>query len=141
MNFLKHLSERNKGVFIIHFTIFVLSATAIIGNILVLHPAVIVFYRVLFASAFMFGFYLMLLGYPFKLKDNKAYVHMLVQGFLLACHWICFFQAVQKAGVSSGLLANATYPLFSIVLEPVFLKNLTRLAIYFLLFCLRLVFV
>lgn len=39
------------------------------------------------------------------------------QGVLLAVHWTTFFQAIAVAGVAVGLLAYATFPLFTAPLE------------------------
>jgi drug/metabolite transporter (DMT)-like permease len=42
-------------------------------------------------------------------------------GAILALHWVSFFAAIQAAGVAIGLLGFASFPLFTLILERVFL--------------------
>ena len=44
-----------------------------------------------------------------------------VNGALLAAHWVAFFQAIQTATVAIGLLGFASFPLFVVLLEAIFL--------------------
>lgn len=46
-----------------------------------------------------------------------------VNGALLAVHWVAFFEAIQSASVAIGLLGFASFPLFVVLLEAVFLKR------------------
>jgi drug/metabolite transporter (DMT)-like permease len=50
-----------------------------------------------------------------------------VSGALLAAHWIAFFQAIQTASVAIGLLGFASFPMFVVLLEAVFLRRRARL--------------
>ena len=40
-----------------------------------------------------------------------------VNGAILAFHWFAFFEAIQLAGVATGLLGFASFPLWTLVLE------------------------
>ena len=42
---------------------------------------------------------------------------VVINGAILALHWVTFFAAVQRAGVAVGLLGYATFPLFVLILE------------------------
>jgi drug/metabolite transporter (DMT)-like permease len=42
---------------------------------------------------------------------------LLLNGAILALHWVTFFLAIQTADVATGLLGYATFPLFTLVLE------------------------
>ncbi|MEP6942482.1 MAG: DMT family transporter [Betaproteobacteria bacterium] len=44
-----------------------------------------------------------------------------ISGALLAAHWFTFFQAIQSAGVAVGLLGFASFPVFVVLLEAMFL--------------------
>src|SRR5215831_386005 len=48
-------------------------------------------------------------------------VKMAANGAILALHWVSFFAAIQAAGVAIGLLGFASFPLFTLILERVFL--------------------
>jgi len=49
-----------------------------------------------------------------------------LSGAVLAVHWIAFFQAIQVAGVAIGLLGFATFPVFVLLLEGIFLRRRTH---------------
>ena len=53
---------------------------------------------------------------------------MLLNGVILAVHWVAFFAAVQAASVAIGLLGYATFPLFVLALETHPLALRTRVA-------------
>ena len=44
-----------------------------------------------------------------------------VNGVLLAAHWVTFFEAIQRSSVAIGLLGYATFPLFVLVIERLWL--------------------
>lgn len=46
---------------------------------------------------------------------------LVANGGILALHWVSFFAAIQAAGVAIGLLGFASFPLFALILERVFL--------------------
>ena len=48
---------------------------------------------------------------------------LIASGGILACHWVAFFAAVQIADVATALLGYASFPLFVLLLERVFLKR------------------
>src|SRR5690242_860944 len=43
--------------------------------------------------------------------------HLLVNGAILAAHWVAFFAAVQAGGVAIALLGYAVFPVFVMTLE------------------------
>jgi drug/metabolite transporter (DMT)-like permease len=46
---------------------------------------------------------------------------LVANGVLLALHWVSFFEAIQVSTVAVGLLGYASFPLFTLVVERVFL--------------------
>jgi len=52
-------------------------------------------------------------------------------GFIIAAHWIFFFEAIKQSNVSIALAATATGSLFTALLEPIFFKR--KLHLYELL--------
>lgn len=45
------------------------------------------------------------------------------QGLLLALHWSAFFQAILVSNVAVGLLSFSTFPLFTVLIEPILLRQ------------------
>jgi len=58
-----------------------------------------------------------------RLKDTGDYGKALLLGVLLCIHWVTFFQAMQVAGVATGMVAIFTYPVITALLEPWFSKT------------------
>lgn len=54
---------------------------------------------------------------------KKGMVQTLFTGFIIAAHWILFFEAIKQSNVSVTLSALATASLFTALLEPIFFKR------------------
>lgn len=72
-----------------------------------------------------------------KIKKNKLLLSLkgslvtLFTGFIIAAHWICFFEAINQSNVSVTLASLSTASLFTAILEPIFFKR--RIHLYELL--------
>jgi drug/metabolite transporter (DMT)-like permease len=53
-------------------------------------------------------------------------VRLVANGIVLALHWVSFFAAVQVSTVAVGLLGYASFPLFTLVVERLFLARRLR---------------
>lgn len=85
------------------------------GKWLALTPIVIVLGRTAIAAAAL-GLLRLRAG------ERKPFDARLVgNGILLALHWVSFFEAIQVSTVAVGLLGYASFPLFTLVVERVFL--------------------
>jgi len=90
------------------------------GKWLPLSPPLIVFGRVLFATLAL----LAVMGFgrlSFRIAPRRDVLLLLACGFVLAAHWTMFFKAVQVSSVAVGLLAYASFPVFTVFLEPLLL--------------------
>lgn len=86
-------------------------------------PAVdIVFGRALFASLALFCL-LKLAASRNATVSIKLLLALICSGVLLAAHWSSFFQAIQLATVSLGLITFATFPVMVSLLEPLSFKE------------------
>ncbi len=50
-------------------------------------------------------------------------VRLVANGIVLALHWVSFFAAIQVSSVAIGLLGFASFPLFTLVIERLFLAR------------------
>jgi hypothetical protein len=50
-------------------------------------------------------------------------VRLAANGIVLALHWVSFFAAIQVSTVAVGLLGFASFPLFTLLIERVFLAR------------------
>lgn len=52
----------------------------------------------------------------------------MVLGLLMAAHWVTYFYSMQVAGVSVGLIALFTFPIITVLIEPLFDRTRLKLA-------------
>ena len=120
------MQEKIKNLIGLHISVFLFGISGIFGKLLVLSPMIIVLGRTLFASIAL-GFVLLYLKQGIRLHQKKDYVVLAFMGFILAFHWFAFFQAIQLSTVAIGLITFATFPVFTVFLEPLFFKERIRL--------------
>jgi drug/metabolite transporter (DMT)-like permease len=104
----------------IHLAVLLFGFPGLFGKWLSLSPPLIVFGRVLFATLAL----LAVQGFgrrSFRIAPRRDVLLLLACGFVLAAHWTMFFKAVQVSSVAVGLLAYASFPVFTVFLEPLLL--------------------
>ncbi len=110
-----------KSYFLLHFIVFIWGFTAVLGELITIREASLVWYRMLLASIFLFAYIL------WKKKSFilplKAITHLTLVGFLIAIHWIYFFKAINVSNVSITLAMFSVGAFFASILEPIFYKR------------------
>lgn len=106
----------------LHITMVLLGGTALFSQIIPLSAMDITFGRSVFAFVGLFLF-IWLKGETWRLFSSKDYAVALGLGVLMALHWVTYFAAMQYAGVSVGIIALFTFPVISVLLEPLFEKT------------------
>ena len=102
----------------LHLIVFIWGFTAILGALISIQADALVWYRMLFAGAFLFLFIV------FKKKSfvvpPKEFVKLVLVGFLIAVHWIFFFKAIHISNVSITLSVFSLGAFLAAILEPLF---------------------
>ena len=106
----------------LHGAVLLFGAAGLFGKWISAHPLIIVFGRVLVASI-AFWVIFRLRKSPAKRPAWPHWPLIVLAGVLLAFHWFAFFQSIQYSTVAIGLLCYSTAPLFTALLEPLFLKK------------------
>ena len=101
------------------------SLSGLFGKFLTLSPLLIVQGRAFFAFEALF-IALIILRKQIFFSDLREWLWLVLSGSILGVHWIAFFQAIQVSSVAIGLLSFASYPLFTIFLEPIFFRESLR---------------
>lgn len=114
--------KRQQSLLAIHSAVLLFGIAGLFGKWLSLSPLIIVFGRVFFASAALAAFFL-ITRFPKKSPSPRDLGLLALLGIILAVHWTTFFKSIQVSSVSIGLLAFATYPVFTTILEPIFFKE------------------
>ncbi len=102
----------------LHFIVFIWGFTAILGALITINPEAIVWYRMLFAGAFL-GLYLLFTKQNFRVP-LKEFFKLIFVGLLIALHWILFFKAIHISNVSITLSIFSLGAFITSILEPVF---------------------
>jgi drug/metabolite transporter (DMT)-like permease len=110
------------GLIQVHAAVVLFGLAGLFGKWLALPPALIVLGRVVFASAALAAI-LLLSGRGFRIRSRRDGFLFLLQGLILALHWALFFRSIQVSSVAVGLLSYASFPIFTVFLEPVFFKE------------------
>jgi len=102
----------------LHLVVLIYGFTAILGKLISLPAAQLVWYRMLIA---LISFYIFLRWRKTNLSiDRKHFFQLFGIGMIVALHWIAFFGAIKIANVSVALGCLATSTLFTSLLEPFF---------------------
>lgn len=86
-------------------------------------PFIIVLGRTFFAALALFVYAKMFSRTKLFSLDRTSFVLFILQGILLACHWVSFFLAIQISSVAVGLVTFSSFPLFVTFMEPFFFKE------------------
>tara|TARA_B110000503_G_scaffold143169_1_gene242991 strand:+ start:6687 stop:7595 length:909 start_codon:yes stop_codon:yes gene_type:complete len=118
-----------KNLLLLHLVVLIFGFTGILGKLITIASDQLVWYRMFFATCSL-AVYLLLMKKSFKMK-RKGVLQTIGVGFIIAAHWIFFFEAIKQSNVSIALAATATGSLFTALLEPIFFKR--KLHLYELL--------
>ena len=102
----------------LHAAVLLFGVAGLFGKWLALSPELIVLGRTAIASVALAALLRVLRepsgGFEWRLAAGGA---------VLALHWIAFFRAVQMSSVAVGLLGFASFPLFVLIVEAMFLRR------------------
>jgi drug/metabolite transporter (DMT)-like permease len=105
----------------LHLIVFIWGFTAVLGDLISIGEAPLVWYRMGLAAIF-------LLFFAFAARKNlvlsrKAIGKLVLVGFLIAMHWLFFFKAIKLSNVSVTLAMFSMGAFFAAILEPLFYKR------------------
>ena len=110
------------STFRLHLIVFLWGFTAILGKLIHANAEVLVFYRMLFASVFLYLFIRIIKKDSIKVS-KKLLLKLVGIGSLMAFHWLFFFSSIKVSNVSIALSCLGTSTLFAALLEPLIFKT------------------
>lgn len=116
-----------------NFAMVLMGTSGALGRFIVLPPILTICLRCFIAAIFL-GVFCKWRGVSLKVRNSKDLRIMILLAVMMVTHWISYFVALQKSSVAIGMLSLFTYPVFTAILEPIFLK--TKLQPIHLLFSL-----
>ena len=105
----------------LHLMVLVLGFTGILGKLITLESTYLVWYRMFIAFILLFIFLLM--KNRVRKINPKNILPLIGAGFVVALHWLFFFESIKVSNVSIAVICLSTSSLFSAFLEPIFFKR------------------
>ena len=103
-----------------HLIVILLGFTGVLGKLISCGSGVLVWYRMLIAFLFLLIYVYATTG----LKISKKHLfNISLIGFIVAGHWLFFFESIKVSNVSVAVVCMGTSSLFSAILEPIILKR------------------
>jgi drug/metabolite transporter (DMT)-like permease len=117
------MQENNylKSYLNLHFIVFIWGFTAVLGALITVREASLVWYRMGLAGIFLV-IYLLYKKQSLRLP-LKSVVKLILVGFLIAIHWIYFFKAINVSNVAITLAMFSMGAFFASILEPLIYKR------------------
>jgi drug/metabolite transporter (DMT)-like permease len=117
------MQENNylKSYLNLHFIVFIWGFTAVLGALITVREASLVWYRMGLAGVFLL-LYLLYKKQSLRLP-LKSVVKLVLVGFLIAIHWIYFFKAINVSNVAITLAMFSMGAFFASILEPLIYKR------------------
>ncbi|MFQ5458974.1 MAG: DMT family transporter [Myxococcota bacterium] len=126
-----------KGLMEVNAATVLLGFVALFAKWIDLPPRQIIFGRCAVAAAALLLLLAVRRRSP-RLGRGRDYVVVVFLGALLATHWVLYFQAIQVSTVAVAIIALFTYPIITVLLEPLVFRAriaradvLTALAVLF----------
>ena len=111
----------NKGFLLLHLSVFIAGFTGVLGRLIELDSAVLVWHRMAWAAALM-AFFLL---FRKELKHYKFQdiCEMGGVGVLLCLHWVFFYASIKASNVSIGVVCFSLVGFFTALFEPIINKH------------------
>ena len=110
-----------KDYLLLHLSVFIAGFTGVLGRLITLDSAILVWWRMA-AAAVLMGIFLIirkdLTHYRFKDMTQMGGV-----GLLLALHWVFFYASIKASNVSIGVVCFSLVGFFTALFEPIINKH------------------
>ena len=111
----------NKGFLLLHLSVFIAGFTGVLGRLIELDSAVLVWHRMAWAAVLMALF--LLFRKELQRYGLKDIAQMGGVGVLLCLHWIFFYASIKASNVSIGVVCFSLVGFFTALFEPIINKH------------------
>ncbi len=101
----------------LHLAVLLFSGTALFSKLIPLPATEITALRAVLAGAALFTL-LLLTGKRVRLQRGRDYLIVIGLGVLIGLHWATYFAGMQFSTVAIGMIAFFTYPVMTVLVEP-----------------------
>ena len=113
------MENTKKGLISAHAGVFLLGLTALFSKLVPMNAVNIVFARAIIACIVLI-LVIKLSRKALRLHSLKDYGVAITLGLMMSVHWVTYFAAMQYSTVAIGMIALFTFPIITVMLEPLF---------------------
>lgn len=113
------MENTKKGLVSAHTGVFLLGITALFSKLVPMAAINIVFARSVIACVVL-ALFIRISGKALQLQSLKDYGIAITLGLMMSIHWVTYFAAMQYSTVAIGMIALFTFPIITVMLEPLF---------------------
>ena len=110
-----------KAFIYLHIAVFLAGFTGVLGRLITLNEAVLVWYRLMITCVVLWALLLFRKRKP--AASRKLFLQASSVGFILALHWVSFYAGIKISNVSTALVCLSAMGFFTAILEPFMLRR------------------
>jgi drug/metabolite transporter (DMT)-like permease len=106
----------------LHIAVFLAGFTGVLGRLITLSEAVLVWYRMLIACVVLWGL-LIFTKRKASQPSPTSFIQASAVGIILAIHWVSFYAGIKISNISTALVCLSSMGFFTAILEPILLRQ------------------
>ncbi|OEG74976.1 permease [Shewanella colwelliana] len=110
------------GLLELHIAVLLFGGTALFSKLIPLSALDITLLRC-FIAAIVLALLVKSMGSRLRLNSQKDYFVAIGLGVIVSLHWVTYFASMQLSSVAIGMIAFFTYPVMTVLIEPLFTKT------------------
>ncbi|MCU8012906.1 MULTISPECIES: DMT family transporter [unclassified Shewanella] len=119
-------SAKPSGLIELHLAVLLFGGTALFSKLIPLSALDITFLRCIVAATVL-GLLVKFSRKRLTLASKQDYLVAIGLGVIVSLHWVTYFAAMQLSSVAIGMIAFFTYPVMTIIAEPLLTGNKIKL--------------
>lgn len=120
-------SHSRSGLIELHVAVLLFGGTALFSKLIPLGALDITLLRCAVAAVIL-ALIVKSTGTQLRLKTQKDYFVAVGLGIIVSLHWVTYFASMQLSSVAIGMIAFFTYPVMTVLIEPIFTGTRLKLA-------------
>lgn len=110
------------GLLELHIAVLLFGGTALFSKLIPLSALDITLLRC-FIAAIVLALLVKSMGSRLRLNSQRDYFVAIGLGVIVSLHWVTYFASMQLSSVAIGMIAFFTYPVMTVLIEPLFTKT------------------
>lgn len=120
------MDSKKTGLLELHFAVLLFGGTALFSKLIPLSALDITLLRCVVAATVL-ALIVKLSKQSIRLKASKDYLIAIGLGIIVSLHWVTYFASMQLSSVAIGMIAFFTYPVMTVLVEPIVTKTKLKL--------------